>query len=253
MKKMLFSFLGCVFLSTVCVTGAEKIDVVILAGQNNHKWQETTPLLKKILEQTGRFNVRVMLDPKKLTEQTFAETQVLVSNWNNWGAGKKDSAAAARWSDELKTAYVEFVKNGGGHVMIHAGSSSFFDWADYQEICCTTWKLGQTGHGPIDEFEVRVAAPEHSITKGIEQFKATDELWHRPGIQPDVQILTEAYSSVTKSWEPNAMVSQFGKGRCFALLLGHGAEQMQSTEFKTLFTRGTEWAGSGRVASSDTK
>jgi hypothetical protein len=36
-----------------------KIRVVILDGQNNHDWRSTTPVLKKALEDTGRFAVDV--------------------------------------------------------------------------------------------------------------------------------------------------------------------------------------------------
>ena len=34
---------------------AKKIRVVIIDGQNNHNWRATTPLLKKVLEDSGRF------------------------------------------------------------------------------------------------------------------------------------------------------------------------------------------------------
>ena len=36
-----------------------KTRVVIIDGQNNHQWQLTTPIMKKALEDTGRFTVDV--------------------------------------------------------------------------------------------------------------------------------------------------------------------------------------------------
>ena len=36
-----------------------KIQVLILTGQNGHNWKGTTPLLRKILEDTSKFEVRV--------------------------------------------------------------------------------------------------------------------------------------------------------------------------------------------------
>jgi len=36
-----------------------KIAVLIVTGQNGHNWRGTTPLLRKILEDTGKFDVRV--------------------------------------------------------------------------------------------------------------------------------------------------------------------------------------------------
>ena len=58
---------------------------------------------------------------------------VIVNNWNLWKLRKPFQILCN--VDELKAAYVDFVKLGGGHVVMHAGSSTFYDWADYQEIC----------------------------------------------------------------------------------------------------------------------
>src|SRR5947209_10727349 len=42
-----------------------KIRVLIIDGQNNHNWRATTPLMKKELEDTGRFVVDVATTPPK--------------------------------------------------------------------------------------------------------------------------------------------------------------------------------------------
>jgi uncharacterized protein len=245
MRKTVFFTFVCLCSATGVSSAADVMKVVILTGNNNHQWSETTPVLKRGLEQTGRFKVDVIQEPEELTAKLLSRCEVLLSNWNNW-RGRKGKEPAA-WSDQLRKAYVAFVKNGGGHVMIHAGSSSFFDWPDYQKICGATWQLGQTRHGPVHEFDVRITETKHVITEGLKGFRPTDELWARPGIQPNVEILAEAYSEITKGWEPSVMVSQFGKGRCFTLMLGHAAEHMQTADFQTLLVRGTEWAASGKV------
>src|SRR4051794_11261065 len=36
-----------------------KYKVLIIDGQNNHNWRETTPIMKKLLESSGRFTVEV--------------------------------------------------------------------------------------------------------------------------------------------------------------------------------------------------
>ena len=43
--------------------GVGPIKVLIIDGQNNHAWQETTPVLRKILQSTGRFTVDVATSP----------------------------------------------------------------------------------------------------------------------------------------------------------------------------------------------
>ena len=39
-------------------SAADKLRALIVDGQNNHNWQETTPLLQKLLEETGLFHRR---------------------------------------------------------------------------------------------------------------------------------------------------------------------------------------------------
>ena len=77
----------------------EKIKVLIIDGQNNHKWQETTPVLKKIFEGTGRFTVDVATSPPPGKPEEMAKFrpdlskyQVVVSNYNGepWGKPLND-------------------------------------------------------------------------------------------------------------------------------------------------------------------
>src|SRR4051812_26539753 len=51
---------------TVTASADEKIKVLIIDGQNNHSWQTTTPVLKKQLEDTGKFAVEVATSPPSL-------------------------------------------------------------------------------------------------------------------------------------------------------------------------------------------
>jgi len=43
--------------------GTDSLRVVIVDGQNNHNWRATTPLVKRILENCGRFTVDVSTTP----------------------------------------------------------------------------------------------------------------------------------------------------------------------------------------------
>ncbi|MCK4958076.1 MAG: ThuA domain-containing protein, partial [Planctomycetes bacterium] len=46
-------------------SSAKTLKALIVDGQNNHNWQETTPVLKKLLEQTGLYTVDVATSPAK--------------------------------------------------------------------------------------------------------------------------------------------------------------------------------------------
>ena len=62
---MRFLFPILALLVALPVSAADKINVVILDGQNNHDWKKTTPVLKKHLEDTGLFNVTVATTPER--------------------------------------------------------------------------------------------------------------------------------------------------------------------------------------------
>jgi hypothetical protein len=51
----------------------DKIKVLIIDGQNNHDWRSTTPHMKKVLEETGRFIVDVATTPQKPAPPALAK------------------------------------------------------------------------------------------------------------------------------------------------------------------------------------
>lgn len=219
---------------------SKRAKVLIVTGANNHNWKASTPVIEKNLEATGRFEVDVELNPETLTAAKLAQYDVLLSNWNAFGKNKP-----APWPEAMKQAYVDFVRNGGGHVVVHAGSSSHYDWDDYHAICLATWR-GRTGHGEQHEFPYRATDTVHPITEGLELSKATDELWFRPMVHPNATVLAEAYSKTTGNWEPSVVAGSFGESRCFTILLGHGDWHMTQEPFKGLLNAGTEWVAGMR-------
>jgi hypothetical protein len=57
------TFAAIVALATAAT--AEPLKVLIVDGQNNHKWDITTPVLKDALEGSGAFKVEVSTTPAK--------------------------------------------------------------------------------------------------------------------------------------------------------------------------------------------
>ena len=169
----------------------EPVRVLLLSGQNNHEWTATTPELEAILGEGGRFAVDVTEEPEALTARSLEPYDVIVSNWNAFGT---DPGSAA-WSPETREAYLDFVRQGKGHVVVHAGSSSFDDWGDYRRLTLATWKMEQTSHGPNHEFPVRIDDASHPVTAGLEGFTTTDELWNRPAVEEGVQVLASSFSA----------------------------------------------------------
>ncbi len=221
------------------LASADGLQALIFTGQNNHNWRETTPKLKAILETRGGFTVDVTEHPEQCDAATLAKYDVLVSDWNTWG-----QPPGTNWPDATRAAFLDFVRHGKGFVAVHAGSSSFFDWAEYQRIAGAWWELGQTGHGAPHRFTVKSVA-DHPITRGVPPFSTTDELWQKPGVHPAATVLA------TGDDQSLALVTEFGKGRGFTLLLGHSAAYMEVPGFQALLCNGVEWAATGQVTSRD--
>src|SRR5271157_6284742 len=86
-----------------------KVKVLILTGVSNHKWAATTPVLREILEQTGRFEVRVNEEVRGNGLETFAPYDVLLLNYNDY-----KETAGPWWDNGVREALLDFVRNGKG-------------------------------------------------------------------------------------------------------------------------------------------
>ncbi len=253
------------------VQAAEKWKVLIVDGQNNHKWEITTPVLRNALESSGGFNVVVSTTPPKGAP---AEA------WSGWSPNFKDYAAVISnyngepWPEAVRKALENYVAEGGGFVSIHAANNSFPEWTEYNKMIGVggwgnrneksgPWLyvkdgklfrdgvIGNAGaHGPQHEFVVEIQSAEHPITKGLPKrwLHTKDELYSRlRGPAENVEILATAKSDVSQVDEPNLMVLQYGKGRVFHTTLGHADYSMLCRGFYLTFQRGTEWAATGDV------
>jgi len=234
---------GCVN-HRAAVDNACPIRVLLLSGMNNHNWQETTPALKKIYEDSGRFTVDVIDTPLNCKEQSLDEYDVIVSNWTNFPAQERV------WGEQTEEAFLDFVRAGKGFVLFHAASACFYSWPEYHQLIGGTWGEN-TDHGPPHRFAVSIEDKQHPVTRGMKDFAIADELWHRMELQPSAQILCRAFSAVDKGgtgeMEPVVIYTDFGKGRCFNLVLGHDTGAMSNVNWRTLMLRGTEWAATGSV------
>ena len=231
--------------TTLAAQEAEPLRALILTGQHNHRWQETTPLLKRIYEESGRFAVDVTETPAACDASTFAKYDVLVSNWSGF-----PKVNDRQWGDKTEKAFLDFVHSGKGFALFHAASASFHTWPEFQQLIAATWGKG-TGHGPRHTFKVTIGDQDHPITRGLRDFWIHDELWHRMATQPTMEVLCTAFSAKDRRGtgrdEPVAIWTRFGKGRCFNLVLGHDVKAMRNVAWRTLMLRGTEWAATDEV------
>ena len=212
----------------------ERLKALIIDGQNNHYiWPKSTMMMKDYLEQTGIFEVEIYRTDtiwlgdkykasrpgtieKYITEYPFhpekhfisykpvktsnvqidfSNYDVIVSNFGNM---------AAKWPETTQAKFVDYMKKGGGLVVVHAADNSWAEWEEFNKmIALGGWggrdhtsgsyayydangKLqidnseGLAGsHGPEHEFVITICEPEHPIMKGLPRkwLHAKDELY----------------------------------------------------------------------------
>ncbi len=265
--------LGASLLCGTALNGGEKIKVLLIDGQNNHAWKQTTPVLVEALESCGQFDVKVSTtppgkSPKKAWsgwKPDFSAVDVVVGNYNG-----------EAWPKKVKKDFEAFVRNGGGFVVVHAADNSFPKWVEYNRMIGvggwfgrvvgpeTPWVYVEDGkvvrvtepaqkagtHGKREPYVVENIVTDHPITMGLptKWMHTRDELYSRlSGPAENMRVLATGFSTMTKHNEPALMVIDYGKGRVFHTVLGHDEEAMRGRGFYTTLQRGTEWAATGKV------
>ena len=231
----------------------DKVKCLIITGDHRgHAWQETTPILKRFLEEGGRIAVDVTTTPAlDLTKENLAKYDVLLLNYRQ----TDNATSETEWSDENKAALVDAVKNGTGLVVYHFASSAFADpnWEEYERMICGGWRA-QGFHGPKHEFQVKKTDVDHPISRGLPaSFDHTiDELYQNSLMVDGNVVLATAYSDPnlprgTGKDEPVIWVNTFGKGRVYNNVLGHDPEAISNPNYQEWMRRGVEWAATGTI------
>jgi hypothetical protein len=240
-----------------------KIQALILTGNHAHNWKGTTPILRKILEDTGKFDVKVIEEVRGASAETFAPYQVIILNYSDRGRPEW------KWGEKTEAAFLDAVRAGKGVVVYHFAMQAFDGWTDYEKISGANWRPNFGHHSAPHDFVLDIRDQEHPITKGLKlQLPVTnDELYANLKWQPagSYHVLATANddhalyaASRTDARAPQPLegpsadenmlwTTQFGQGRVFVTALGHDVAQIQQPTFMTTFARGAEWAATGNV------
>ena len=221
-----------------------------------HDWRGTTPILKQILESTGRFEVRVNEEFRGAGPETLANYDLVVVNYYN--RGDKD-----RWGERANAALDAFVRAGKGLVLYHLALGAFDGWTEIRKDERRQLAAEQRSPFGRHDFTVDIKDTEHPITRGLKSFRVTtDELYANLRWQPDggYHVLATAYDDHALYQgkarqpipgpgihQPMLWTTHYGSGRVFVTTLGHGPDEVKEAGFGATFTRGAEWAATGKV------
>lgn len=232
-----------IFCTVNSVNAAEtaKCKVLVISGDDvkAHNWRETTPCTKDILDKAGKFDTTVVEGLTVLnSKDELAKYDVIYFMLYN---SKK-----VELSDDAKANFLNFVKDGKGLVVTHLASASFQKWEDWGKMCGRYWQMGKSGHGPGGEFECKVIVKDHPITKGLEDFKTSDELYAKLLGEEKINVLVTADSAWSKKTEPMVWTLDYGKGRVACHTFGHDKKAFESTGVQKVIVTTTQWAATGK-------
>ena len=270
-----------VLLAFSCCSETKPIKALVVSGQNNHNWQVSHKVLKLILDNSGMFQTDIVLTPAKGGDMNefnpeFDKYDVVVLDYNG-----------DRWSAETDSAFLQYVRNGGGVVVYHAADNAFADWDEFNRIIALGgWEGRNEKHGPycywengglvLDEtpghggshgqqreYAMHCRNAVHPITKGLPDnwMHGKDEMYDSMRGPANIKDLlysgkAEKETGGSGKEEPLVFTVDYGKARIFHIMLGHcGPTEednpaMQCAGFQTLLLRGTEWAATGEVTQS---
>lgn len=266
MKKRLGVLTGLSLAASMLAAHAQQpaapapIKVLLVTGQSNryHNWEVSSPIVRRRLEESGRFAVTVATTPPKGTEPNqdmsafapvFSDYQAVVLDYEGF-----------EFAPRVKQALVEYVRNGGGLVVLHAADNAFPGWPEYNEMIGVggwggftpgysnrtqsagpkiRWRdggvvldhdtPGTAQHPSPHDFLITVRTPEHPIVKDLPSawLHANDEIYSNlRGPAKNVTVLATATAPTsvqngTGEHEPILMTIAFGRGRVFHDTLGH--------------------------------
>ncbi|HEX3509384.1 MAG TPA: Gfo/Idh/MocA family oxidoreductase [Candidatus Dormibacteraeota bacterium] len=201
--------------------------LALLAGADHDYLRMARPLLRS-LEGTQHFNIDVATDPDHLDVE--GRRVLLVASDHHLQAGQA----------ELIT---EFVRGGGGVVVLHGTLATWVASGDVTELA--GW--APTGPAPVTELVVRTDR-SHPLTQRLgPELKLTDELYLSEGPPSDATILLRT------SWHFTEQVVAYeravGAGRFVHIGLGHQASTYDDLSFQKLLHRTLLFAA-GREAAA---
>ena len=192
-----------------------KIRVLIVDGFSNHDWQQTTQLLRGILDGAGKFEVDVSTAPQDSDSPEWAAWRPKFSNYDvviqtcNENANNGlllNLKKKPDWPEAVNRDFAEYVRKGGGVYIYHAAENAFVGWKEYEQMVGLSWRDANYGTAiRIDDAGGLVRIPPND-GRATNHGKRQDVLVTRLGNDP-------IHSGLPRAWmSPDMEVYYYARG-----------------------------------------
>jgi type 1 glutamine amidotransferase len=220
--------------------------------------------IEVLARKTGAFQADFSRDYDVLEPKVLAGYDAIIMN---------STAHLAIPDDAKKKAFLDYARNGGGVIGIHAAIDTFKDWPAGAEVIGATF----AGHPftPAGDWTVKIDEPEHRLTRAFagKGFVVHDEIYEmgEPFTRADRRVLLSlditapAIAEVIKgipgkekTHRPDldfavAWVKHYGAGRVFYADFGHVAGPFENPAIVQFYLVGIQYVLGDLVADDTPK
>lgn len=217
-----------------------------------------------IARKTGAFEAEVSDDLAMYFPENLSRFDAVVMN-NSSGSWitptrtdleqpqfRRHGSTAEAVEGVLRQSLLDYVRNGGGLVVIHYAVAANRHWPGFQELMGASF----LGHPWNEEIGVRVEEPDHPLVAafGGKDFRLADEIYEYgdPWRRDNVRVLLSLDPARTNMGVPwihrkdddfaLAWVTTRGKGRLFVTSFGHRTELFWDSRVLEFYRDGVQFA-----------
>jgi hypothetical protein len=214
--------------------------MTLTKGYHHSSTELSEQIVKELGEKSGAFQVTVTQDVGAFTKE----------NLKTYSAVMFYSTGELPFTDEEKSALVNFLKSGHGLIGVHSATDMLYKWDVYNQIIGGHFD----GHPWHQLVTVNVVDPNSKLVSGLgTSFQITDEIYQIKDFQAGdshvLLALDPASVDLTKpsvhkrdyGW-PICWTRMFGKGRIYYNSLGHEEAVWNDPRYQDMLLKGIKWA-----------
>lgn len=203
------------------------------AGYRHDAIHTGVEVIRKLCKENG-FPMEATEDASRFTDGNLANKEVVIFLLTTQDVLDEDQ----------QTAFVRFIRSGGGFIGIHSAADTEYDWEWYGELVGAYFR----SHPPVQKARVIVEDPAHFTMRSLPRTSEWMDEWYdyRQNPRPHVKVLATVDESsytggVMGNDHPIIWCREFDGGRSWYTGLGHTIETWNDARFQMILRDAILW------------